>query len=71
MCGNDIPDSVPHAAKTGMDNGSGPVLSLEGVTDVNMVHLLAFYWAPKSPEMVTADTELKDSCSLEEKLCQT
>ena len=47
------------------------VLSLAGVTDINTVYLLAFSWAPKSPQMVTADIELKDTCSLEEKLCQT
>ena len=27
-----------------------------------------FSWAPKSLQMVTADMELKDACSLEEKL---
>ena len=30
-----------------------------------------FSWAPKSLQMVTAATKLKDSCSLEEKLWQT
>ena len=27
-----------------------------------------FFWAPKSPQMVTAAMKLKDACSLEEKL---
>ena len=30
-----------------------------------------FSWAPKSLQMVTAAMKLKDSCSLEEKLCMT
>ena len=30
-----------------------------------------FSWAPKSLQMVTAAMKLKDSCSLEEKLCPT
>ena len=30
-----------------------------------------FPWAPKSLQMVTAATKLKDTCSLEEKLWQT
>ena len=32
---------------------------------------LLFSWAPKSPWIVTAATELKDACYLEEKLWQT
>ena len=30
-----------------------------------------FFWAPKTLQMVTAATKLKDACSLEEKLWQT
>ena len=30
-----------------------------------------FFWAPKSPQMVTAAMELKDACSLEGKLWPT
>ena len=30
-----------------------------------------FSWAPKSLQMVTAAKKLKDTCSLEEKLCMT
>ena len=30
-----------------------------------------FSWAPKSLQMVTAAMKLKDTCFLEEKLCQT
>ena len=33
--------------------------------------LTLFSWAPKSLQMVTAVTKLKDACSLEEKLRQT
>ena len=32
---------------------------------------ISFSWAPKSLQMVMAATELKDVCSLEEKLWQT
>ena len=32
---------------------------------------ILIYWAPKSPQMMTAAMKLKDSCSLEEKLWQT
>ena len=28
-----------------------------------------FFWAPKSLQMVTETTKLKDACSLEEKIC--
>ena len=49
---------------------SGPITSwqidgetVEMVTDV--------FWAPKSLQMVTAATKLKDSCSLEDKLWPT
>ena len=38
--------------------------AMETVTD-------SFSWAPKSLQMVTAAMKLKDSCSLEELLCQT
>ena len=30
-----------------------------------------FFWAPKSLQMVTVATKLKDACSLEEKLYKT
>ena len=38
--------------------------TMETVTDF-------IFWAPKSPQMVTAAMKLKDACSLEEKLRQT
>ena len=38
--------------------------TMEAVTDF-------IFLAPKSLQMVTAAMKLKDSCSLEEKLCQT
>ena len=48
---------------------SGPTTSwqIDGETVTN------FIWggAPKSPQMVIAAMELKDACSLEEKLWQT
>ena len=50
---------------------SGPITSwqinvetMETVTDF-------IPWAPKSLQIVTAAMKLKDTCSLEEKLCQT
>ena len=47
---------------------SGPITSwqIDGET-MKQCHTL-FSWAPKSLQMVTAATKLKDSCSLEEKL---
>ena len=36
--------------------------AMETVTD------FIFFWAPKSPQMVTAVMKLKNACSLEEKL---
>ena len=50
---------------------SGPITSwpIDGETMETLTYL--FSWAPKSLQMVTAATELKDACSLEEKLCQT
>ena len=48
---------------------SGPITSwqidgeaMETVTD------FIFFWAPKSPQMVTAVMKFKNACSLEEKL---
>ena len=46
---------------------SGPITSWE--IDGETVTL--FSWAPKSLQMATAAMELKDVCSLDEKLCQT
>ena len=50
---------------------SGPITSwpIDGETMETLTYL--FSWAPKSLQMVTAATELKDACSLGEKLCQT
>ena len=47
---------------------SGPITSwqIDGET------VATLYWrAPKSLQMVTAAMKLKDTCSLEEKLCPT
>ena len=50
---------------------SGPITSwqIDGETMETMTDL--FFWAPKSLQMVTAAMELKDACSLEEKLQPT
>ena len=47
---------------------SGPITSwqVDGKTMETVRHL--FSWAPKSLQMVTAATKLKDACFLEEKL---
>ena len=47
---------------------SGPITSwqIDGETMETVTDL--FSWAPKSLQMVTAATKLKDACSLEEKL---
>ena len=47
---------------------SGPIASWQigGGNSGNSVTL--FFWAPKSLQMVTAAMQLKDTCSLEEKL---
>ena len=47
---------------------SNPITSQE--VDGETIETL-FSWAPKSLQMVTAVTKLKDACSLEEKLRQT
>ena len=46
----------------------GPITSWEinGETVETVSDII--FWAPKSPQMVTAAIKLKDSCSLEEKL---
>ena len=48
---------------------SGPITSwqIDGET-METVRNFIFGGAPKSLQMVTADTKLKDTCSLEEKL---
>ena len=47
---------------------SGPITSwqIDGETVTDFI-----FWAPKSLQMVTAATKLKDACSLEEKLWPT
>ena len=47
---------------------SGPITSwqIDGETMETVTDFI--YWAPKSPQMVTAAMKLKDACSLEEKL---
>ena len=48
-----------------------PITSSE--TDGETVETVSnfIFWAPKSLQMVTAPMKLKDTCSLEEKLCPT
>ena len=50
---------------------SGPIISweIDGETMETVTDFI--FWAPKSPQMVTAAMKLKDTCSLEEKLCPT
>ena len=47
---------------------SGPIISweIDGETMETVTDFI--FWAPKSPQMVTAAMKLKDACSLEEKL---
>ena len=47
---------------------SGPITSwqIDGETMETVRDFI--FWAPKSPQMVTAAMKLKDACSLEEKL---
>ena len=49
---------------------SGPITSwqIDGETVETVTDFI--FWAPKSLQMVTAVMILKDTCSLEEKLCQ-
>ena len=46
---------------------SGPITSWQ-IDGETMETVRLFSWAPKSLQMVTAATKLKDTCSLEEKL---
>ena len=55
---------------------SGPITSwqIDGETMETVggfIFLFFFFWSPKSLQMVTAATKLKNACSLEEKLLQT
>ena len=48
---------------------SGPITSCKQMGKQWQKRHTLFFWAPKSLQMVTAFLELKDICSLEEKLC--
>ena len=50
---------------------SGPITSwqIDGETMKTVTDFI--FWAPKSPQIVTAVMKLKDACSLEEKLWKT
>ena len=52
-----------------MPSPSGPVTSweIDGET-METVRDFLYFWAPKSPQMVTEAMRLKDAYSLEEKL---
>ena len=50
---------------------SGPIVSWQVDGEKWKQWQISFSWAPKSLQMVMAATELKDVCSLEEKLWQT
>ena len=47
---------------------SGPITSWQIDEETMEIMTDFIYWAPKSPQMVTAAMKLKDACSLEEKL---
>ena len=49
---------------------SGPITSWQIDGETMKIETL-FFWTPKSLQMVTAAMELKDTCSLEEKLWPT
>ena len=55
----------------GLIMASGPITSWE--IDGEIVETVSdfIFWAPKSPQMVTAATKLKDAYSLEGKLWPT
>jgi len=50
---------------------SGPIISwqIDGETIETVTGFI--FWAPESLQMVTSAMKLKDTCSLEEKLCPT
>ena len=50
---------------------SGPITSGQKLGKQWKQWQTFFSWAPKSLQMMTAATKLKDACSLEEKLWQT
>ena len=52
-----------------MASGSNTSWQIDGETVETVADL--FFWAPKSLQMVTAATKLKDACSLGEKLWAT
>ena len=47
---------------------SGPITSWEIDGETVEQYQTVFFWAPKSPQMVTTAMKLKDACSSEEKL---
>ena len=47
---------------------SGPITSWQIDEETMEIVTDFIYWAPKSPQMVTAAMKLKDACSLKEKL---
>ena len=51
--------------------GSDPITSWQIDRETRERMRDFIFWAPKSPQMVTAAMKLKDTCSLEEKLWPT
>ena len=47
---------------------SGPITACQRGGEKVEMYLISFSWAPRSLQMVTAATKLKDTCSLEEQL---
>ena len=52
-----------------MASGPLPSWQIDGETMETVTDFI--FWAPKSLQMVTAAMKLKDTCFLEEMLCQT
>ena len=52
-----------------MASGSITSWQIDGETMKTVTDFI--FWAPKSPQIVTAVMKLKDACSLEEKLWKT
>ena len=54
-----------------MDRGAWQATAHRVVKELDSTEVSLFSRAPKSLQMVTAAMKLKDTCFLEEKLCQT
>ena len=62
---------LKHSIKKNKIMASGPITSWQIDGETTETWQALFFWTPKSLQMVTAATKLKDACSLEGKLWQT